>query len=60
MLVGIGVLAYPRYAQWQADRMEAKAAAEAAELAQTMRTIHAFSAECKGHENEPDCRAVAP
>jgi uncharacterized membrane protein YebE (DUF533 family) len=56
LLAGLGLMAYPKYEQWQADRMAAKAVHDAAEEAQTRRTLHSFSSECKGRENEPDCR----
>lgn len=56
LLLGLGILAYPRYEQWQDDRAAAKASADAADMAQTQRTLHAISAECKGHESEPECR----
>jgi hypothetical protein len=56
----LALTAYPRFERWRAEQMAEKAAYDAAELNQTMRAIHAFSAECKGREQEPDCRIVAP
>lgn len=56
LLAQFSLIAYPRYQVWKADQANAQAITDEESMAQTARTVHAFSEECKGHETEPSCR----